>query len=146
MHTLQKTSPPSNRRAIFKVNIRINSVIPAIGATMAPNSTTSPPPYASPSSHVMQQVPAAPRRQHSMSPTRKMHTALPQDPSNQNQHPKMMPTCGRMMSCTTIVRPGRPGSRVSPGVPRTREHKSITTIRLLADTSMKKMAHNAIID
>jgi hypothetical protein len=45
-----------------------------------------------------------------------------------------------------IVRPRRPGSRVSPGVSRTREQKSITTRRLLADASTKEMAHNAIID
>jgi hypothetical protein len=40
MHTLQKPSSPTNRRAIFRINIRINSVVPAIDAAMAPNSPT----------------------------------------------------------------------------------------------------------
>jgi hypothetical protein len=41
MHTLQKSSPPSNRRAIFKINIRINSIVPAIDVAMAPNSASA---------------------------------------------------------------------------------------------------------
>jgi hypothetical protein len=40
----------------------------------------------------------------------------------------------------------RPGSRVSPGVARTWEQKSIAIGRLLADVSMKEMAHNAMND
>jgi hypothetical protein len=47
---------------------------------------------------------------------------------------------------TAIVRPGRSGSRVSPGVARTREHSSIATWRLRVDASMKEMALNTIID
>jgi hypothetical protein len=41
MHTLQKPSSPTNLRAIFRINIRINSVVPAIDAAMAPNSPTT---------------------------------------------------------------------------------------------------------
>jgi hypothetical protein len=57
-----------------------------------------------------------------------------------------MPTGGRTTSRATIVRPGRPGSRVYLGVAQTRKQESITTRRLLADASTKEMAHNAIID
>jgi hypothetical protein len=41
MHTLQKLSSPTNRRAIFGFNIRINSIVPAIDGAMAPNSPTT---------------------------------------------------------------------------------------------------------
>jgi hypothetical protein len=41
MYTLQKSSPPSNLQAVFKVKIRINFANPADDATMVPDSASS---------------------------------------------------------------------------------------------------------
>jgi acyl-CoA thioesterase len=58
----------------------------------------------------------------------------------------MMPTYGRVTPHAAIIRPGRPRSRVSLGVARTREQESIATKRLQVDAFMKEMTLNTTID
>jgi hypothetical protein len=41
MHMLQEPSPPSNRLAIFRLNIHINFDVPSVDVTMTPDNTTT---------------------------------------------------------------------------------------------------------
>jgi hypothetical protein len=113
MHTLQKPSSPTNCRAIFRINICINSIVPAIDAAMAPNSPTTLRAHLSP---------CPPSRLRGTKPPRcnivdtESDTSLHlRATSSQGLLQKMMPPVGRAASCVAIVQSGRPGSGVSPG-------------------------------
>jgi hypothetical protein len=116
MHTLQKLSSPTNHRAIFGINIRIKSIVPAIDAAMAPNSPTTLRKSINPPQTPSPRCTTPPRNK--VDDEGYVHRSAPCH-LHPVAAPKTMPPLGRATS-RMPPSPDLERSRVSPGAARAR--------------------------
>jgi hypothetical protein len=136
MYTLQKPSPQSNHREVFRINIRIIFIISAVDVELH--------------LHLARDHQATSNAKILLGHAARLTVVDEIDENRSVSEPLQLATApktispwGRTTPHAAIVRSGRPRSRVSLGTARTKRRESTATKKLLDHASMEGMTLRA---